>query len=154
MGSRTVMCESQVSLPSFISWWKSVQIPIFQRGLSWTLSLKTNPDDCLISICTPDSSLNFTDSMLVYTTCIPWTPLDIDLTVDTTPKCWQATSLRHNIRTVTISLCMYFDTILLTQFLATICLPFSYIRQLGQRRRNTPSLITKSLDLAALFLVL
>ena len=61
-----------------------------------TSIIKQRPDDCLISICKPDSSLHFMNSVLINLTSISWTLLVIDLPVDIRPECWQAYSLKNS----------------------------------------------------------
>jgi hypothetical protein len=68
--------------------------------LSNTFFIKQRPDNCLISICTSDSKLNFMKCLFVYVKWISWTLLDIDLTVETQCDCWrQASSLTNSSRT-------------------------------------------------------
>ena len=115
-----------------------------------TFIRRQRSNDCLLSNCTPNSSLNYMKWMLMYLTWISWTLLDTDLRVERRTKCCQASSLRKNI-----PVCNNFITHVPSQKTADtyprpLCLPFSYIRQFSQCIRYTASFVTRSLDFASL----
>jgi hypothetical protein len=95
------------------------------------------------SICTPDSILHFTDSLLIYLTWNSWTLLGNDLIVNLTPKYYQASSLR-NTNTIFSNFNLYSSWEKIAEKNPNVSInTFSYNHLLNQCTRNTTS-ITKN----------
>lgn len=75
---------------------KCTKIKFSNTSVLDTFMRKHRSDDCLISVCPPDSSFNFMERMLMHMMWVSWTLLVSDLRADRTPKCGQALSFRHN----------------------------------------------------------
>ena len=115
-----------------------------------TFIRKQRSNDCLISNCTPNSSLNYMKWILIYLTWISWTLLDTDMRVERRANCCQASSLRKDIPVfndfITHVPSQKFADTNPSASMST----FSYTRQLSHCIRDTASFVTRSLEFASL----
>ena len=122
---------------------KCTKIKFSNRSVLGTFIRKHRPGDCLISICPPDSSLNFMERIFLHMMWILWTPLVRDLRVHRMPKCCQAFHLDIALLFLKLSPPTFLGRILQKLTLRPLLLFCSYIRQLSRRPRDSASVITK-----------